>query len=84
MNEKAARVQKFTQIIGEFVTEGLRGLRGEKAVWVNVAHERGTGTIRIVVDTNPTTVVAYLHPVDPTLTDMELFSVHDMESGDFH
>jgi hypothetical protein len=39
-DKKTELLQNFTRALGKFVTEGLKGLRGEKAILVNAAHER--------------------------------------------
>jgi hypothetical protein len=80
-DRKTELLQNFTAALGEFVTAGLRGLNSEKVFLVNAAHEQGTGSLRVVVDTNPITITVYLQPLDETLQAMELFAVHDLPSG---
>ena len=81
MTNKTELIHAFTASLGAFVTEGLKGLNREKAILVTAAHERGAGSLRIVVDTNPITITCYLQPVDETFQPMELFSVHDVPTG---
>lgn len=81
-DKKTELMRAFTDALGAFVTEGLKGLRGEKALLVNIAHERGAGALRVIVDTSPAvTIAVYLLPADETLQPVELFTVHDLPSG---
>lgn len=84
-DRKTELLHAFTSSLGPFVTEGLKGLNLEKALLVSAAHERGTGTLRIIVDTSPIAIAVFLLPVDETLPAVELFTVHgDLPSGGFN
>lgn len=77
MNVKQTRFENFSQVLGEFLVEGLNALRGDKAALVNAAHEAGTAEIRLVVKTSPVTIVAFLQPKDMTIPPVELWRVPD-------